>query len=537
MDDVYQERAPASRCQKARNRRAGHGYLLQAATTGVEICPCPQAQKDKAKPGNEWFIIDRTEIRRVDTQPRKPDWSLCPGYHKSQCNHHHSCDEIFFLQGKKERRKTDGEADEVQDAEEDIPLANHIPRDNGDAAPQCKDKETPHEIFADKGDTGHPFLYGTLPADVQGQSDQKYKSTGAGECEYLPETPGYHDVCHTKVDEIKEQVVGDHHENCHSTDCINLLVSCRGFVPGTTILLHSSSLLLGGAIRISVMNQDDEHIIEAAGCARVVVRNGQVVSVGPAGIQSCPLAARFREPVKTFSEEEIRRNIEGRIASFGMCTPDRQVESDDDFVLFGASELLSTALRSGIIDAAVIACDGAGTVIATTPRLIQGIGGKMSGLVSTTPIPAVIERITAQGGIVVSPHDAALNAENGVRRALENGFHAPAVTTASADEAVSIRSVYPSACIVAVHTTGTNEQGAEKYAASCDLIFPCASRAMYEIAGKRAFLQGGKAVPVFAMTATGKKVVLAKIADTDTPVVIAGRSLPYSEGKEPFPLQ
>lgn len=285
------------------------------------------------------------------------------------------------------------------------------------------------------------------------------------------------------------------------------------------------------------MTQNDEHVIEAAGRARVVVRDGRVVSVGPACIHSCPLAARFSEPVQTFSEEEIRRNIEGRIAAFGMCTPDRDVVSDDDYVLFGASELLSSALRCGIIDAAVIACDGAGTVIATSPRLVQGIGGKMSGLVSTTPIPAVIKRIREHGGIVVSPDDAALCGETGVRMAVENGFHAPAVTTASADEAVSIRRAYPSAFIVAVHTTGTNEEEAEQFAASCDLLFPCASRAMYEIAGKRALLQGGKAVPVFAMTAAGKAVVLAKIASSDAPVVITGHALPYSEGREPSPLQ
>ncbi|GAB7016117.1 methanogenesis marker 8 protein [Methanogenium cariaci] len=285
------------------------------------------------------------------------------------------------------------------------------------------------------------------------------------------------------------------------------------------------------------MTQGDEHIIEAAGRARVVVRNGQVVSVGPARITSCPLAARFSEPVRTFSEEEIQRNIEGRIATFGMCTPERVVVSDDDFVLFGASELLSSALRCGIIGAAVIACDGAGTVIATSPRLIQGIGGKMSGLVSTTPIPAVIDRIGEHGGIVVSPHDAALSAESGMRMALEKGFHAPAVTTASADEATLLRGLCPAAFIVAVHTTGTTAEEAEMFAASCDLIFPCASRAMYEIAGKKALLQGGKAVPVFAMTAAGKEVVLAKIASAEAPVVITGRALPYSEGKEPSPLQ
>lgn len=284
------------------------------------------------------------------------------------------------------------------------------------------------------------------------------------------------------------------------------------------------------------MTQTDEHIIEAAGCARVVVRDGQVVSVGPARIRSCPLAARFAEPVVHFTEEEIRRNIEGRIAAFGMCTPERVVVSDDDYVLFGASELLSSALRSGIIDAAVIACDGAGTVIAPSPRLIQGIGGKMSGLVSTTPIPAVINRIQENGGIVVSPETAELSAESGVRMALKTGFCTPAVTTASADEAEALRRAYPDVFIVAVHTTGTSVAEAETFAASCDLIFPCASRAMYEIAGTRALVQGGKAVPVFAMTAKGKEVVLAKIASTETPVVITGHKLPHLEGKGPSPL-
>ena len=284
------------------------------------------------------------------------------------------------------------------------------------------------------------------------------------------------------------------------------------------------------------MTQKDEHIIEAAGCARVVIQDGRVVSVGPARIRSCPLAARFAEPVVAFTEEEIRRNIEGRIAEFGMCTPERVVVSDDDYVLFGASELLSSAIRSGIIDAAVIACDGAGTVIAPSPRLVQGIGGKMSGLVATTPIPAVIERIRENGGIVVSPDTAEMSALSGLRLALESGFQAPAVTTAAADEAAALRRASPDACIVAVHTTGTTAAEADVFAASCDLIFPCASRALYEIAGGRALVQGGKAVPVFAMTARGKEVVLAKIASTETPVVIAGRTLPYSEGKEPSPL-
>ena len=37
--------------------------------------------------------------------------------------------------------------------------------------------------------------------------------------------------------------------------------------------------------------------------------------------------------------------MEARIRSFGMCTPERQVLSETDFVLFGASELVMEGLR------------------------------------------------------------------------------------------------------------------------------------------------------------------------------------------------
>ncbi|HXW99163.1 MAG TPA: DUF2099 family protein, partial [Methanomicrobiales archaeon] len=122
----------------------------------------------------------------------------------------------------------------------------------------------------------------------------------------------------------------------------------------------------------------DEHIIEAIGRTRIVVRDGKVVEVGEPCITECPLARRFAVPVADFSPDAIRANLENRIASFGMCTAARDVMDNRDFVGFGASELLSAGLRAGLIDAAVLACDGAGTVIAPKPALIQGIGGRMS---------------------------------------------------------------------------------------------------------------------------------------------------------------
>ncbi|TAJ44702.1 methanogenesis marker 8 protein [Methanofollis fontis] len=280
----------------------------------------------------------------------------------------------------------------------------------------------------------------------------------------------------------------------------------------------------------------DEHIIEAIGRARVVVRDGQVVEVGEPLIRSCPLAERFGRPVREMTKEAIRENIEERIRSFGMCTPDRKVLADPDFVLFGASELISCAIRNGLLDSAVIACDGAGTLVAQNPRLVQGVGGRMSGLVKTSPIPPVIERIEANGGRVLDPATAPIDQVKGVGLARDMGCRRVAVTVAGAAEAEEIRRLYPESIIVAVHTTGLSAKESERLVAVADIVTVCASLHLREAAGRVALLQGGAAIPVFALTQQGKDVILEKIRETDTPVYIKGERLPVSGGRQPEPL-
>ncbi|MBQ4414810.1 MAG: DUF2099 family protein [Methanomicrobium sp.] len=279
----------------------------------------------------------------------------------------------------------------------------------------------------------------------------------------------------------------------------------------------------------------DEHIIEAVGRARITIRNGRVVAVEDPVIKGCPLARRFKYPVSDMTADEIKKNIEGRIADFGMCTPERRVLSNDDFVLFGASELLNSALSAGIIDCAVLACDGAGTVIVSNPALIQGIGGKMSGLVKTTAYPEVIARINDNGGHVVFS-DGRLDAFAGCRKAYELGYKKVAVTVALVDDAEKIRAAYPDAIIICVHTTGHSRENAEKLAETCDLIFACSSAKIREVAGSRALVQGGTGVPVFAMTQKGKEIILEKIRTTKMQVMIRGDRLPMNLGNEPEPL-
>jgi putative methanogenesis marker protein 8 len=280
----------------------------------------------------------------------------------------------------------------------------------------------------------------------------------------------------------------------------------------------------------------DEHVVEAIGRTRIVIRQGKVVEVGEPLIRDCPLARRFAVPVTDFSPDAIRANIEHRIASFGMCTGARDLLSDRDFVLFGASELLATALRAGLVSAVVLACDGAGTVVTTRPDMVQGIGGRMSGLARTTPIPEVIARIHSLDGEVLDPRGGAIDMPSGADLAAVRGHRRFAVTVASADDAGRIRNLHPRAVIFAVHTTGITREEAERLVRACDLVTACASRHLRDLGGT-ALMQAGTAIPVFAFTPAGKEVILAKLRETGSPVLVKGERIPVAGGKgAPEPL-
>lgn len=284
----------------------------------------------------------------------------------------------------------------------------------------------------------------------------------------------------------------------------------------------------------------DEHIIEAVGMTRVVIRNGKVVETGEPRIQSCPLAKRFATPVDPITGEAVARNIEARISRFGMCTKEREVLDKESFVLFGASELMTTGLRTGFLEAAVIASDGAGTVIVRHPELVQGIGGRMSGLVSTTPYPEVVARIEAAGGIVVNPDTGAMDACAGLAMAKERGWTKVAVTIAGFQHelAEEIRRTYPDALIIAVHTSSVaSSNDAMRLLRVSDIVFACASKHVREAAAACALVQGGVGVPVFAVSKQGKMLIMERLIETDQPILVKNTKLPVSDmGGIPSPL-
>ncbi|MDD1701780.1 MAG: DUF2099 family protein [Methanoregula sp.] len=281
---------------------------------------------------------------------------------------------------------------------------------------------------------------------------------------------------------------------------------------------------------------EDTHVLEAVGKSKITIKGGKVTEVSVSRIRECPLAKKFALPVDEITPENVRANIEHRMDSWGMCRPHRKICGSVEFVGFGASELISCGLVSKSLDAAVLACDGAGTVIVTTPEMVQGIGGRMSGLVSTSPLAEEMDRIEKEAGIVLDREHATVDPVLGMARAYERGFSHVAVTVASADVAVAIRAAHPDAFIFGVHLSGITEQDAERIVAVADIVTACASKWIWQIAGAKALVQAGTAVPVFALTQRGKQLILDKIARSDRPVLVNGAKLPAYGPETPHPL-
>ncbi|MFZ3162802.1 methanogenesis marker 8 protein, partial [Methanothrix sp.] len=254
-----------------------------------------------------------------------------------------------------------------------------------------------------------------------------------------------------------------------------------------------------------------EHLLEMAG-ARVRVRDGKVEVLTEPAIRSCPLR-RDLYGIEIESKETVKQVLEEHMAELGMYGPKRVLELEDKPVSFGASEILSDALTEGLIDAAVLVSEGAGTVVATRPEVLQAIGAHMTGLVKTEPIEEIQSGLEERGCILID-RQGTVDQVLGFERAVEAGYSRIAVSLAGhrADDARALRkresALEARATILAVHTTGISENEAQVLAECCDLVWSCASRSVREVAGGKALIQIGIAIPVFALTPMGKRLIL-----------------------------
>lgn len=252
----------------------------------------------------------------------------------------------------------------------------------------------------------------------------------------------------------------------------------------------------------------DRHIVECLGMSRVVIEDGKVTVVDGPKIKFCPLFKKYRN-IDEITEEVVKTNIEFRIESFGMCSPGREIRMKD-FLSFGISEILSSALKHGKIDAAVIAADGCGTVIVTDPEIVQGLGGRISGLCETSPIENVINGVGREN--VLYPQTAAIDMLKGVRKAKRMGYNEVAVTMVSMNDASDLREEFgDSVVIMAVHTSCMSQHDASVAFDVCDVITGCASEAVREEAKKRDVIVAGNKVPVYGVSKRGKELVMMRL--------------------------
>lgn len=278
------------------------------------------------------------------------------------------------------------------------------------------------------------------------------------------------------------------------------------------------------------------HVMELLGKTRVKVEDERVVESGEPEIEYCPLFDKIRG-IKKITSDAAAGNMAFRIDQYGMFSPRRKLEMGV-FVGFGASESMMTGIAKGIIQAAVTVCDGAGTVITPNPQLIQGMGGYISGLAQTDPIPKVIEGIEARGGHVLSPEDARIDQVDGARWAAD-GFSKFAVTVADADTAEKLRELEGELdvkiMIVGVHLTGISSENASRLLAMADVVTGCASKHIREQV--KPMVQVGTAVPLFGLTKWGKELLIERAKEVEQPLLINTMPLPVlPEHKQPRPL-
>jgi putative methanogenesis marker protein 8 len=246
----------------------------------------------------------------------------------------------------------------------------------------------------------------------------------------------------------------------------------------------------------------------------VSVSEGRVIYVSDPKIHYCPLASHFykdlrnAKPDKEELKQAIRKTIEFKIKEYGFFTPNRNFHIHEIQVPYGASEMLMFALRSRVIEAAVIVCDGAGTVISNSPEIVQGIGARMHNLIMTSPIVETIRHLVSFKCHLVS-NNAIIDQVQGVRKAAEMGYKVIAVTidgnsVGNLERLKDIEKHYGVKIIsLVVCTAGIDKETAEKIIQYVDLVWSCSSVEVRKGIGPFARLQLSESMPVFIMSESG----------------------------------
>lgn len=253
----------------------------------------------------------------------------------------------------------------------------------------------------------------------------------------------------------------------------------------------------------------------------VSVSNGAVINITEPTLTFCPLARHLykdfrgkRGNDKQAIKAAIKSAIESKIRDYGFFTEKRSLSCGKISIPYGASEMIHFALRKGAVDAAVVVCEGAGTVITDIPDIVQGIGARMNSLLLTSPIKGIIERLKSSGCRVIFKN-ALIDQLSGVKEAIEAGYKGIAVTVSghSAEDLKALRLLEKESGVriisLAVCTTGISQDKIHMIRDYADLVWGCASFDVRRIIGPLAKCQLSRQIPVFVLTKNGIDFIAA----------------------------
>lgn len=284
------------------------------------------------------------------------------------------------------------------------------------------------------------------------------------------------------------------------------------------------------------MIMDYEHEIMCCG-ARVKICGKKIEVLSEPRVLNCPLN-ELSYGIKKIDRDAVKKIIEIKMKDYGFCC-DHRVFDETSLVPYGASEMFKVCMENGLLNCAVIVCEGAGTVITWGPSLVQEIGARLTGIIKTSPIPEIIKHIETHKGVVLDSTDAKINQTEGVKKAIEMGYKKIGVTVASfqAKEIANIRKIEKKegvdVTIFSVCNTCATEEEA-KHIMDADIVCAGASKIIREHIGSKAVMQIGVTIPVFALTERGKKIILNYLSRFDDKIVVFRTRLPYLvEGRGP----
>jgi putative methanogenesis marker protein 8 len=281
------------------------------------------------------------------------------------------------------------------------------------------------------------------------------------------------------------------------------------------------------------MRVKGEHEIYCCGARVRISERGIKVLTEPL-IEYCPLHEAMYG-TKRIDADSVRKSVEMKIAGYGFCCGNRLFDAEQ-IVAYGASEMMHVWLEKRLIDCAVVVCEGAGTVITANGKLVQEIGARLTGIIKTSPISETIERIEADGSFILHKVSARIDQVEGVKHALNLGFKRVAVSVAGFQaKAISeIRKIEAGVLVFSVCNTCVGNADV-MHIANADIVCASASRILRAKIGKKALLQLGVTIPVYALTEKGKRLVLEYLAEfKDKLVAFRTSKLPYAlESKGP----